>query len=102
MDPANTVGTFIDDHRLRTGAEYRILDLVSEVGEVAKNVNTSTDYGENPQEIKLEEDELGDVLFAVYALAYETGIDPHLALRQSLDKYRTRLSDGEGPGSERD
>lgn len=99
MDPQETVATFLNENDLRAGAEYRIFDLVSEVGEVAKNVNTSTDYGENPDAIRIQPDELGDVLFAVYALAEETGIDPHRALEKSLDKYRTRLAEQEDPGS---
>lgn len=99
MDPHDAVRAFIEDHDLHTSPEYRILDLVSEVGELGKNVNTSTDYGNRPGDIKIQEDELGDVLFATYALAYETGIDPGEALGESLDKYRNRLRVSDDPGS---
>ncbi len=99
MDPYDEVATFIDEHGLRTDPEYRILDLVSEIGEVAKNVNASTGYGEEPDGMRIQPDELGDVLFATYALAHETGIDPETALAESLDKYRNRMGVGGDPGS---
>lgn len=99
MDPHEEVATFIEEHGLRADPEYRILDLVSEVGEVAKNVNSSTGYGEDPDEMRIQPDELGDVIFATYALAHETGIDPGTALAESLDKYRNRMGIGGDPSS---
>ena len=99
MDPHDAVATFIEEHDLRADPEYRILDLVSEIGEVAKNVNTSTSYGEDPDTMRIQQDELGDILFATYALAHETGIDPGTALAESLDKYRNRMGSDGDPGS---
>jgi len=99
MHAQDTVASFLDEHELHAPPEYRLLDLVSEVGEVAKNVNTSSDYGAAPSTIRIEPDELGDVLFAAFALAHETGIDADAALARSLDKYRTRMADEGGPGS---
>lgn len=99
MDAHESVATFVDENGLRTEPEYRILDLVSEIGEVAKNVNTSTDYGSETDSMRIQPDELGDVLFATYALAHETGIDPDTALAESLDKYRNRMRVEDDPGS---
>ena len=99
MDADRQVTQFIEENDLETDPTYRLLDLVSEVGEVAKNVNTSTSYGSAPEAATIETDELGDVLFAVYALAYETGIDPATALSSAIDKYRKRLDDGDSPSS---
>lgn len=101
MDPADAVGSFVESHELRAAPEFRILDLVSEVGELAKNVTTSSAYGADPGAIRIEDEELGDVLFAAYALAHETGIDPTRALERSIDKYRNRIAESEDPGSGR-
>lgn len=100
MESRDGVGSFIETHDLHTSPEYRIPDLLSEVAEVGKNVNTATEYGARPEDVRIQEDELGDVLFAVYALAHETGIGPHRALAKSLDKYRSRMTRASGLGSE--
>lgn len=99
MDPQTEVREFIDANDLHTEPAYRVLDLVSEVGEVAKNVNTSTNYGTRAEAASIDETEVGDVLFATYALAEEAGIDAESALQQALDKYRNRIADTSNPGS---
>nr|WP_158205341.1 MazG-like family protein [Halomarina oriensis] len=76
---------------MHTTPAYRLLDLVSEVGELAKNVNTSTGYGDDPTAADVEEDEVGDALFCLLALCEETGIDADDALATALAKYEDRL-----------
>lgn len=46
MEEQEHVATFIKKHNLEGTAEFRILDLASEVGEIAKEATESTEYGE--------------------------------------------------------
>ncbi|MXV62569.1 nucleotide pyrophosphohydrolase [Natronorubrum sp. JWXQ-INN-674] len=98
-DSQEAVAEFVDDYDLETPPEFRLLDLVSEVGELAKDANASTDYGESPADIDLESDELGDVLFAALALADSLEVDADAALEEALEKYERRMDDAETPGS---
>lgn len=93
------VTSFIERHSLRAPPEYRLLDLVSEVGELAKDANSSTGYGDSPADLELGEDEIGDVLFALFALAADQGIDADEALATAIEKYETRLDDADTPSS---
>lgn len=86
------VGAFCDKHGLKTTPEHRALDLVSEVGEVCKEVLLSTGYGKNSREGRPQlKNELGDVLFALAALANLLDVDLEAALGSALEKYRKRL-----------
>lgn len=93
------VAAFIDRHDLETPPAFRLLDLTSEVGELAKDANESTDYGSAPDELDLSADELGDVLFALLALANSVDVDAEAALDEALAKYEARLEDAASPGS---
>ena len=99
MDEQEKVAAFIDRHDLKTGPTYRTLDLVSEVGEVAKEVAESTGYGAAPEDADVSADELGDVLFALLGLADELGIDATAALDLALEKYERRLEHKKTPSS---
>jgi NTP pyrophosphatase (non-canonical NTP hydrolase) len=99
MDEQDRVAAFLDDHDLHAPPAYRLLDLQSEVGELAKNVNESTDYGSTPADAAVEADELGDALFCLLALADETGTDAGDALETALEKYETRLAKSGSAGS---
>ncbi|RRJ33695.1 MazG nucleotide pyrophosphohydrolase domain-containing protein [Halocatena pleomorpha] len=94
------VASFIEQHDLHAPPAYRLLDLVSEVGEVAKDANSSTDYGTSPGELTLSEEEIGDVLFSLLALADSQEINADAALQTALEKYERRLIDAETPSSE--
>lgn len=95
------VASFVERHGLHTSPEYRLLDLLSEVGELAKDANASTGYGSSPEDLTLSEDEVGDVLFALLALADGHGIDTDEALETAIEKYERRLIDAETPSSDR-
>jgi NTP pyrophosphatase (non-canonical NTP hydrolase) len=99
MDKQDRVAAFIDDHDLHAPPAYRVLDLQSEVGELAKNVNEATDYGAAPADATVADDELGDTLFCLLALADETGIDAGAALETALEKYEDRIADSGSAGS---
>ena len=99
MDEQARVASFLDAHDLHAPPAYRLLDLVSELGEVAKDATTSTGYGADPQSLAVSEDELGDALFALLALCEELDVDAGRALETALAKYERRLDDAETPGS---
>lgn len=99
MDEQNRVAVFLDDHDLHARPTYRVLDLQSEVGELATNVNESTGYGDAPEAAHVETDELGDALFSLLALANEVEIDAGKALETALEKYENRLAESGTAGS---
>jgi len=99
MDEQDRVAAFLDANDLATPPVYRLLDLTSELGEIAKEINESTGYGTDPGSVAVAEDELGDALFALLALCEELDVDAGEALETALAKYEGRLEDGETPGS---
>ena len=99
MDEQDRVAAFVDEHGLETDLAYRVLDLESEVGEVAKEVTTSTDYGSRPDAAEIATDEVGDCLFALLALAEAADVDAGDALDVALEKYGARIAETGGAGS---
>lgn len=71
MDRQDRVASFIAEHDLAAPPAYRLLDLTSELGELAKEVNTSTSYGDDPDE----------------------------ALDTAVQKYENRLAETDTPAS---
>jgi NTP pyrophosphatase (non-canonical NTP hydrolase) len=98
MDDQARVAAFLDAHDLRAPPENRVLDLASEVGELAKNVNETTDYGA-ADGADVDRDELGDAYFCLLALADELDYDAGDALDEALAKYESRLEDTGSAGS---
>lgn len=92
-DYQHRVANFIATHEMDAPPAYRALDAASELGEVAKELNESTDYGSDPDDAEIAEDELGDTLFALLALAEATDTDAEAALETALDKYEQRLAE---------
>jgi NTP pyrophosphatase (non-canonical NTP hydrolase) len=91
---------FCRDNKIDCAPEYRALDIVSEMGEVAKEILKMSDYGKREPKAREElKGEMGDLLFSVIALANTLGIDLEEALAMVIDKYRKRLKKG-GAGSE--
>ncbi len=99
MDAQERVARFVESNDLHAAPAYRLLDLTSELGEVAKEVTTSTGYGASPDEVSVAEDELGDALFALLALCEETDTDAGAALETALEKYESRLAETGDAGS---
>lgn len=99
MDEQRKVSTFIEAHNLEAPPEFRLLDLVSEVGELAKDATESTGYGDTPDTLSIESDEVGDVLFALLALSHSLDIDVSDAVDEALDKYDDRIATSGDPGS---
>ncbi|MFC6991506.1 MazG nucleotide pyrophosphohydrolase domain-containing protein [Haladaptatus sp. GCM10025707] len=76
-----------------------MLDLVAEVGELAGDATESTDYGARPTALSIRDDELGDALFTLLALADALEMDAGAALETSLEKYESRIADTGSPDS---
>ncbi|WP_336037664.1 MazG-like family protein [Halobacterium yunchengense] len=91
MDQQARVAAFLDAHDLHAPPANRVLDLASEVGELAKNVNETTDYGAAGG-ADVDRDELGDALFCLLALADELDYDADAALEAALAKYEDRIA----------
>lgn len=100
MDLQRDVERFLRHHGLQHDAAAHVLDLVSEVGEVAKLVLEASDYGGRPLDRGVDfSDELGDVLYSVLALATALDVDAEEALHAALRKYERRLEKRGGAGS---
>ena len=100
MDEQSRVASFVAENDLEAPAAYRLLDTVSELGEISKAVCTSTAYGSDPEKVEVPEDELGDALFALLALCAELDVDAGAALETSLSKYEDRLTETGDAGSD--
>jgi len=83
---------FCQHHKLETSVENRVLDLVSEVGEIAKEVLKGNEYGRKPLIISQDmAGELGDALFSLMCIANSCQIDMHESLENVLRKYEKRF-----------
>ena len=96
-DTQQKVKQFTSQHDLECELPFRLLDLVSELGEVSKELLKRTDYGKKTKDYEQLgdewEDELGDLYFTLVCIANATNIDLDDCLNQSLQKYRKRLGD---------
>jgi NTP pyrophosphatase (non-canonical NTP hydrolase) len=93
------VREFNREHGLALSHEHRVLDLVSETGELSKEVLKASDYGE--RDVAATDDlvdEFGDVYYCLLSLADELDVDPEAALAKSLEKYRERADGDVGSG----
>lgn len=93
MDEQRKVASFVQQNEMEAPPAYRLLDLVSEVGEVAKDAAESTDYGDSPTDLEISPDEVGDVLFSLLALTEALEIDAGDALDEALAKYDERITE---------
>ena len=85
------VKNFCEQHNLSTTSEARFLDIVSELGELAKEILLQSDYGKKTidRSARLEE-EVGDTIFSLIALSNSFDIDMEVALNKVLKKYELR------------
>ena len=93
---------FCKEYDLESPAEHRVLDTMSELGEVAKEILKMSNYGRKP--IKYREElkyELGDLLYSIITIANYFDVDLEEALNMVLEKYKRRLNKGSA-GSEND
>jgi len=96
-----TVNNFIQKHSLQTDQHTRYIDLVSEVGELGKELLKATNYGKNPyKQTDDTESEIGDCLFSLLALCNAMDIDAEDALAAAIAKYEKRFAAKGNIGSE--
>jgi NTP pyrophosphatase (non-canonical NTP hydrolase) len=99
-DWQRSVAEFAHRYSLLHGPVIHALDLVSEVGEVAKEVLLGTDYGQRALQSRPRlADELGDALYSLLVLAEACGVDAGDALDAALDRYECRLTERGKAGS---
>ena len=92
QDWQQQVADFARRHNMIHNPMIHALDLVAEVGEVAKGILHTTHYGQGPFSPSPEiEEELGDSLYSLLTLAEACGVDAGRALQTALDKYEQRL-----------
>lgn len=99
-DCQEQVQEFVDENELEGTVEFRIMDLVSEVGEIVKDATKSADYGMKKENLEIKEDEIGDVLFSLFTVCNDLDIDAAQAFDEALQKYERRLDEKGDPGSE--
>ena len=90
---------FAEKNNLDAPTEFRALDFISEAGEIIKDITKSGNYGRNPEDITVKSDEIGELLFSLFLLADDLGIDAEQAFEEALEKYRDRVRQKGGPGS---
>ena len=88
-------------HKKPMPASARLLDISSEIGELAKEVLKASNYGTTDFSVTEDfEMELGDVLYSLLSLANETGVNSEKALDKILAKYKARIEKKGSMGSE--
>ena len=99
-DIQEKVNDLIKKYNLESSAEIRYIDLVTEVGELGKEILKGNDYGRkeltNTDNLELE---LGDVFFSLICVANGLNIDMQNALNSVLEKYKNRFSNKGNIGS---
>ena len=74
--------------------EIRMLDIVSETGELTKEIIKGCSYGEKDfevtQDLKME---LGDTLYALLSFCNENDLVADDCLSMALEKYQKRLKE---------
>ena len=102
QDIQEKVNELIKKYNLESSTEIRFIDLVSEIGELGKEILKGNDYGKkdffNTDNI---ESEVGDVFFSLICVANDLNIDLTKALDKVLNKYENRFSNKGHIGSGR-
>ena len=95
------VQLFCKKNNLSSSIEHRVLDIVSEIGELSKEILKASNYGKSSyvsnEKIKLE---LGDVLFSLITLANSLDVNLDVALEAVIKKYENRMEKGLTPDSD--
>jgi len=90
---------FALERNLDRPASVYALDVMSELGEVAKEILLASDYGSHLPEFGPNlESELGDLLYSICMLASSSEVDLEMAFSKTLDKYDRRWRSAENPG----
>lgn len=93
------VSGFLENNDMQAPPEFRIMDFISEAGEVVKDAVKTADYGESRDNLGVKEDEIGDVLFSILAVADSLDIDAGEAFESAMKKYEERIAEKGDAGS---
>jgi len=99
MKRQQQVADILRHNDIDTPPAYRLLDVVTELGAIAAEVNETTGYGTDSTALSIREDELGDALFALLALCEQLDIDADAALSATLAKYEGQSGTNGTPAS---
>ena len=99
MNAQDRVREFHDEHDVQGEPEYQLLDLASEVGELAADACSSTGYGVGDGDVHVVLDEIGDALFSLLSFANSLDVDADAALDEALEKYERRIEATGDPSS---
>lgn len=92
-DIQEKIKSFIKKYNLESSTEIRFIDLVSEVGELGKELLKGNNYGKKDYcSTENLESEFGDVFFSLICVANGLNIDLQEALNEVLKKYEDRFS----------
>jgi NTP pyrophosphatase (non-canonical NTP hydrolase) len=95
------VKDFMEENKMNNPIENRMLDLVDEIGEVAKEINKMSEYGTKPPEFREEIImELGDAFYSLITVANYYDVDLSKSLDMAMEKYKKRIIKGGHAGSE--
>lgn len=96
------INEMIKKYDLEISAETRFIDLVSEIGELGKEILKGNDYGKKEfSNTDNLESEVGDVLFSLICIANGLNIDLKSALNGVMKKYNSRFLEKGDIGSGR-
>ena len=99
-DLQNKIRKFVQENKLEMKPEFYALDIVSEMGELAKEILKTYDYGRSDHKFREEvKGELGDLLYSLITLANYYDIDLEKEVVKVIEKYEKRISKGETPDS---
>jgi NTP pyrophosphatase (non-canonical NTP hydrolase) len=91
---------FVKKYNLECSIQIRLLDLVSEMGELSKEVLKSTNYGQEVFEpTENFKEELGDTLFSIICIANMANCNLNDYLMNVLAKYEQRIKEKGDAGS---
>ena len=92
MNLHNKVSQFNAEYGIKHHPIIRVLDLVSELGELSKEFLKSTEYEfgeiETTHDIELE---VGDIFYSLISLANEMDLNLENCLNLALEKYTRRF-----------
>ena len=101
-DIQDKVNDMIKKYDLESSTEIRFIDLVSELGELGKEILKGNDYGKKDFcHTENLESEFGDVFFSLICVANSLNVDLKEALDVVLKKYEERFSNKGNIGSGR-
>jgi len=92
MNYQEKVKEFCETFNLDSGVEFKVLDLISEVGKFSKEVLKATDYGKEKVIQKGEiEFEMGGIFYSLISIANSLDMDLEKSLDKVLEINKKRL-----------